>query len=217
MLGFLGGTGEEGKGLAFRLALAGESVTIGSRDASRAIEAAREVNDLLGQHVVAGADNLETAKASDIVFVTVPYSAQEMLLRDVREYLDSKIVIDVIAPMNFVRGVGAQAINIDSGSAAEEAQELLPESVVVSAFQNVSAAELILPNISMVGDVLVCGDDKVAKQRVMELVSLIDKLKPVDGGMLFNSKYVEQITPLLVNINRLYKTHSGIQITGLEK
>ena len=217
MLGFLGGTGEKGKGLAFRLALAGESVMIGSRDEARAVEAAAEVNDLLGKQVAIGANNLQTAEESDIVFVTVPYSAQAMLLGDVGQYLRSKIVIDVIAPMSFVRGVGAQAINIESGSAAEEAQELVPESFVVSAFQNVSAAELVLPNIPMVGDVLVCGDDKDSKQRVMELVCLIDKLKPVDGGMLFNSKYVEQITPLLVNINRLYKTHSGIHITGLEE
>ena len=217
MLGFLGGTGEEGKGLAFRLALAGESVMIGSRDEARAVEAAAEVNDLLGKQVAIGANNLQTAEESDTVFVTVPYSAQAMLLGDVGQYLRSKIVIDVIAPMSFVRGVGAQAINIESGSAAEEAQELVPESFVVSAFQNVSAAELVLPNIPMVGDVLVCGDDKDSKQRVMELVCLIDKLKPVDGGMLFNSKYVEQITPLLVNINRLYKTHSGIHITGLEE
>ena len=217
MLGFLGGTGEEGKGLAFRLALAGESVMIGSRDEARAVEAAAEVNDLLGKQVAIGANNLQTAEESDIVFVTVPYSAQAMLLGDVGQYLRSKIVIDVIAPMSFVRGVGAQAINIESGSAAEEAQELVPESFVVSAFQNVSAAELVLPDIPMVGDVLVCGDDKDSKQRVMELVCLIDKLKPVDGGMLFNSKYVEQITPLLVNINRLYKTHSGIHITGLEE
>ena len=217
MLGFLGGTGEEGKGLAFRLALAGESVMIGSRDEARAVEAAAEVNDLLGKQVAIGANNMQTAEESDIVFVTVPYSAQAMLLGDVGQYLKSKIVIDVIAPMSFVRGVGAQAINIESGSAAEEAQELVPESFVVSAFQNVSAAELVLPNIPMVGDVLVCGDDKDSKQRVMELVCLIDKLKPVDGGMLFNSKYVEQITPLLVNINRLYKTHSGIHITGLEE
>ena len=217
MLGFLGGTGEEGKGLAFRLALAGESVMIGSRDEARAVEAAAEVNDLLGKQVAIGANNLQTAEESDIVFVTVPYSAQAMLLGDVGQYLRPKIVIDGIAPMSFVRGVGAQAINIESGSAAEEAQELVPESFVVSAFQNVSAAELVLPNIPMVGDVLVCGDDKDSKQRVMELVCLIDKLKPVDGGMLFNSKYVEQITPLLVNINRLYKTHSGIHITGLEE
>ena len=217
MLGFLGGTGEEGKGLAFRLALAGESVMIGSRDEARAVEAASEVNDLLGKQVAIGANNLQTAEESDIVFVTVPYSAQAMLLGDVGQYLRSKIVIDVIAPMSFVRGVGAQAINIENGSAAEEAQELVPESFVVSAFQNVSAAELVLPNIPMIGDVLVCGDDKDSKQRVMELVCLIDKLKPVDGGMLFNSKYVEQITPLLVNINRLYKTHSGIHITGLEE
>ena len=217
MLGFLGGTGEEGKGLAFRLALAGESVMIGSRDEARAVEAAAEVNDLLGKQVAIGANNMQTAEESDIVFVTVPYSAQAMLLGDVGQYLKSKIVIDVIAPMSFVRGVGAQAINIENGSAAEEAQELVPESFVVSAFQNVSAAELVLPNIPMIGDVLVCGDDKDSKQSVMELVCLIDKLKPVDGGMLFNSKYVEQITPLLVNINRLYKTHSGIHITGLEE
>jgi NADPH-dependent F420 reductase len=100
MLGFLGGTGEEGKGLAFRLALAGESVMIGSRDEARAVEAAAEVNDLLGKQVAIGANNLQTAEESDIVFVTVPYSAQAMLLGDVGQYLRSKIVIDVIAPMS---------------------------------------------------------------------------------------------------------------------
>jgi NADPH-dependent F420 reductase len=129
--------------------------------------------------------------------------------------LANKVVVNVIAPMVFQRGRGASALPVEAGSAAEEAQMLLPESQVVAAFQNISAEELLDQSHGMEGDVVICSDSKEAKDRVSELTRKIPELRPVDGGGLANSKYVEQITPLLVNINRIYKIHAGIKIVGL--
>ena len=129
--------------------------------------------------------------------------------------LDGKIVVDVIAPMTFQRGRGARAVEVEAGSAAEEAQALLPGAMVVAAFQNVSAEELQNPEVTMDGDVVVCSDHSDAKGLVTGLVRKIPELRPVDGGALANAKYVEQITPLLVNINRIYKTHAGVKIVGV--
>jgi NADPH-dependent F420 reductase len=118
--------------------------------------------------------------------------------------------------MGFRRGRGAFAVDVPAGSAAEESQELAPESLVVSAFQNVSAEELLQPGGSVPGDVVVCSDHAEAKAAVMALARRIPDLRPVDGGALANSRYVEQITPLLVNINRIYRIHAGIKIVGVE-
>jgi NADPH-dependent F420 reductase len=137
------------------------------------------------------------------------------MLEQLAEVLAGKVVVNVIAPMRFERGKGAIAVPVEAGSAAEEAQSLLPNSVVVAAFQNVSAEELQEPGGDMEGDVVVCGDDRDAKVLVMSLTEKIPNLRPVDGGGLGNAKYVEQITPLLVNINRIYKVHSGIKIVGV--
>ena len=216
-LAFLGGTGPEGKGLALRLALAGETVIIGSRDAERARAAAEQlvaVED--GVRIkCAGADNLEAASQAAVAFLTVPYEAQRPLLEQLREPLRGKVVVNVIAPMKFERGRGASALSVAAGSAAEEAQQLLPDSLVVAAFQNVSAEELQDPERVMLGDVVICSDFSDAKSLVSDLTRKIPDLRPVDGGGLANSKYVEQITPLLVNINRIYKIHAGIKIVGL--
>jgi NADPH-dependent F420 reductase len=215
MLAFLGGTGPEGKGLALRLALAGEEVLIGSRDAQRARGAAEELAQLAPQALIEGADNAEAAARSDVVFLTVPYEAQRPLLEQLQGALRGKVVVDVIAPMQFQRSRGASAVAVAAGSAAQEAQQLLPESMVVGAFQNVSAVDLQQPEVVMAGDVVVCSDHQEAKDLVMGLARKIPNLRPVDGGGLANSKYVEQITPLLVNINRIYQIHAGIQIVGL--
>ena len=216
MLAFLGGTGEEGKGLALRLALSGESVIIGSRDKDRAEETARDLKKIATGSTIWGMDNGNAASEADVAFITVPYEAQNRLLTQISGNLLGKIVVDVVAPMKFERGIGAMAIEVAAGSAAEEAQSLLPDSLIVSAFQNVSASDLLSPEKEMHGDVLVCSDNEDAKRRVMDVVNLIKSLRPVNAGLLANSKYIEQITPLLVNINRLYKVHSGIVITGLE-
>jgi hypothetical protein len=215
MLAFLGGTGPEGKGLALRLALAGEVVVIGSRDAQRAREAADSLARLAPSARVQGAENAQAAARAEIVFLTVPYEGQRPLLELLREQLRGKVVVDVIAPMRFERGRGASAVEVATGSAAQEAQELLPDSLVVSAFQNVSAEELQNSEVTMEGDVLVCSDHRPAKGLIMGLVWKIPNLRPVDAGGLANSKYVEQITPLLVNINRIYKIHAGIKIVGI--
>ena len=219
MLAFLGGTGPEGKGLALRLAQAGEDVIIGSRDAQRAAAAAGELAGLTrgvdGCGRIEGNDNVAAAEQADLAFLTVPYDAQRPMLEQLAGALTDKVVVNVIAPMRFERGRGAIAVPVEAGSAAEEAQSLLPDSPVVAAFQNVSAEELQEPGKEMEGDVVVCADHREAKARVMALTEKIPNLRPVDGGGLGNAKYVEQITPLLVNINRIYKVHSGIRIVGV--
>ena len=215
MLAFLGGTGPEGKGLALRLAMAGEEAVIGSRDPERAATAAKELADTASGAKIGGASNLDAASQADVVFLTVPYEAQQALLEPLQKPLSGKVVVNVIAPMRFERGRGAIAVEVESGSAAQESQQLLPNSQVVAAFQNVSAEELQEPGKTMGGDVVVCSDHQEAKAQVMDLVRKIPDLRPVDGGRLANAKYVEQITPLLVNINRIYRVHSGIQIVGI--
>lgn len=223
MLAFLGGTGPEGRGLALRLARAGQGTIIGSRDSARAEAAAAELQpQAAGGRIIAGritgADNAQAAAQAEVVFLAVPYEAQRALLEQVGHLLAGKVVVDVIAPMRFERGRGASAVEVASGSAAQEAQQLLPDAQVVAAFQNVSAEELLRADhlvSPMEGDVIVCSDHRPAKDRVMDLVRLIPDLRPVDGGGLANAKYVEQITPLLVNINRIYKVHAGIRVVGL--
>ena len=219
MLAFLGGTGPEGRGLALRLALAGENVVIGSRDAQRAAAAAEELASLVqGSNdcgSINGYDNVFAAQHADTAFLTVPYGAQRPMLEQLAEALAGKVVVNVIAPMRFERGKGAIAVPVEDGSASEEAQSLLPNSAVVAAFQNVSAEELQEPARDMEGDVVICADNRDAKAQIMSLTEKIPNLRPVDGGGLGNAKYVEQITPLLVNINRIYKVHSGIRIVGV--
>ena len=214
MIGFIGGTGPEGKGLALRFAMAGERVAIGSRDAQRAQDAAHEVGELQVGLSVTGGLNEQVADESDIVFIAVPYSGHRPTLESLGNRLDGKLVVDVVAPMRFSRGV-ASAIEVEEGSAAQQAQILLPNSKVVGAFHNLSAEDLMRPNVAIVSDVIVCADDKEAKIRVMELAESINAVRAVDGGGLQNSRYVEELTALLININRIYKAHSTIKIVGI--
>ena len=215
MLAILGGTGPEGKGLALRLALAGEAVTIGSRSDERGAAAAAELAGRAPGASIAGTDNAGAAAAGDVVFLAFPYEGQRPVLEELAGLLNGKIVVSVIAPMVFERGKGARAVEVEAGSAAEEAQEILPIAQVVAAFQNVSAEELMDPQVDMEGDVVVCSDHADAKKLVMGLADKICCLRGIDGGSLANAKYVEQITPMLVNINRIYKTHASIKITGV--
>ena len=214
MLAFLGGTGPEGRGLALRLALAGEQVIIGSRDEDRAREVANTLVQMAPGVAVSGSANSEAAQRADTVFVTVPYGAQKPLLEQVAVHLAGKVVVEVVAPLEVIKG-RARAVSVEEGSAAMQAQQLLPDSYVVAAFQNISAADLLVPDRTMEGDVVVCSDHREAKERVMEMVKKIRDLRPVDGDGLENSKYVEEFTALLLNINRIYKAHSMIKIVGI--
>ena len=215
MLAILGGTGPEGKGLALRLAMAGETPIIGSRDAGRGADAAEELAQSVPGVVIKGSDNAGAVASADVVFLAFPYEGQRLVLEDLGAALKGKIVVSVIAPMKFERGKGASAVEVEAGSAAQEAQDMLPDSQVVAAFQNASAEELLDPSATMEGDVVVCSDHPEAKKLVMELAGKIKDLRGVDGGSLANAKYVEQLTPLLVNINRIYKIHAGIKIVGV--
>ena len=214
MIGFIGGTGPEGRGLALRLAMAGEAVMIGSRDESRADAAAKSVASILPALDVSGGLNERVAADSDIVFVAVPYAGHRLTLESLRPALDGKTVVDVVAPLAFRRGV-ASAARVDDGSAAQEAQKILANSSVVGAFQNLSAEELLKPDVSIDADVVVCADDSDAKSTVMKLAETIEGVRAVDGGALANSQYVENLTALLININRIYRAHSTIRIVGI--
>ena len=214
MLGFLGGTGPEGRGLALRFALAGEQVLIGSRDAGRAREAADTIAGDVPPGSVRGAPNAEVARDADVVFVTVPYSAHKDTLKALQGSLAGKIVVDVVAPLS-VKAGRASAIAVEEGSAALQAQAVLPESTVVAAFQTISARDLLRPHMAIDSDVVVCADEGGAREQVMGLAEKIDGIRAVNGGGLQNARYVEDFTALLLNINRIYKAHSAIKIVGI--
>ena len=214
MIGFLGGTGPEGRGLALRFALAGESIIIGSRVRDRADQAAKSIALQAPDSAVRGGLNLDAAMQADIVFVAVPYAGHRATLDSLRDALDGKVVVDVVAPIEF-KGGWAGAIRVDDGSVALEAQAVLGGSIVVGAFQNISAEDLLVPERTIESDVIVCADDAEARGRVIGLANLIDGVRGVDGGGLRNARYVEDFTAMLLNINRIYGAHSTLKIVGI--
>ena len=214
MIGFIGGTGPEGRGLALRFALSGEHVLIGSRDAGRAQEAADSVRRLAPSIEIDGALNAAVAAQSDTVVIAVPYAAQKPTLQSLAAELNGKLIVNVVVPLAFSKGV-ARAVAVAEGSAALEAQAILPDSTHIAAFHNVSAPELLKPDKRLDTDIVVCGDDADAKRAVMRLADTIAGARGVDGGGLANAVYVENLTALLLNINRIYKAHSMIKIVGV--
>lgn len=214
MIGFIGGTGPEGRGLALRFALSGEKVLIGSRDEGRAQEAADSVRRIAPTVSITGALNATVANQSDTVVVAVPYAAQKPTLESLSADLKGKLIVNVVAPLAFSKGV-ARAVPVEVGSAALEAQAILPDSTHIAAFHNVSAHELLIPDKPLDTDIVVCGDDPDAKRAVMALAETIQGARSVDGGGLENARYTEELTALLLNINRIYKAHSMIKIVGI--
>ncbi|MCH8088523.1 MAG: NADPH-dependent F420 reductase [Chloroflexi bacterium] len=223
MLSFIGGTGPEGLGLAFRFLLAGEDVIIGSRSAERAAAAADKLKEMLASSpsgdatpsgTAQGMENEQAVKAGDDIIITVPFGGQADILALLRDAIGDKLVVDTVVPVKFAKGK-ISAIPVEEGSAAEQAQRVLPEATVISAFQNLSAETLMDPHEAVDCSVIVCGNDLEAKKKVMGLAEKIEGIRAIDGGGLANSRYVEDLTTLLLNINRIYKAHSSIQITGL--
>lgn len=210
VIGVLGGTGAQGRGLALRLAQGGMTVVLGSRDAGRAQEAAAALHPS-----VTGTDNASCAASSDIVIVAVPYEGHRDLLIDLEPRLRGKIVIDCVNPLGFDKQ-GPFPIRVPDGSACEEAAAALPESTVIGAFHNVSAVILLDESVESVGsDVLVLGEVREATDTVIELASKIAGVRAIFGGRLRNAFQVESLTANLIAINRRYKTHASISITGL--
>lgn len=206
----LGGTGPQGRGLAFRFAAAGIAVVVGSRDADRAQAVATE----LGAGV-SGAANAEAAARADLVVVAVPWAGHAELLAELAPELAGKIVIDCVNPLGFDKQ-GAYALDVPEGSATQQAAALLPESRVVGAFHHVSAVLLEDPALETIDtDVLVVGDDREATDAVQELASRIPGMRGVYAGRLRNARQVEALTANLISVNRRYRAHAGLRVTDV--
>lgn len=214
IVSILGGTGEQGPGMALRWARAGIEVIIGSRQQARAEAVAAELNQELGQTLIKGMANPEAAAAADVVALTVPFSAHRSTLEAVQTQLQGKVLIDVCVPLDPENPRKMQMP--PAGSATEEAQELLGDAVkVVAAFQNVSASELRHLDHAIDCDVLVCGNDREARQTVMGLVQHMG-MRPIDAGLIYNARVVESLTALLIGLNIRHKVKgSGVRISGL--
>jgi len=214
-IAILGGTGNQGPGLALRWARSDDyQVIIGSRQAEKGERVADELNEKLGQDLVRGAANETAAQAADLCVLTVPYSAHEATLSGLRDLLQGKIVIDVTVPLKRPK---VSHVNVPpGGSASQEAQAILGEGVrVVAAFQNISAMHLIDGEGHVDCDVLVCGDDKEAKLEAIALAEAAG-LRGIDAGPLKNAVVVEGLTSVLIGINLRNKIlSSGIKITGI--
>ena len=214
-VGVLGGTGPQGKGLALRWALGGIRVVIGSRSADRAEAAAKELNEQSGTELVSGQDNAGCAEAADVVLVAVPWEGHGELLDALRDQLVGKIVIDCVNPLGFDKQ-GPFALPVDEGSAAQQAEKLLPESRVTAAFHHVSAVHLADLSITeMETDVLVLGDDREATDLVRALADAVPGMRGIYGGRLRNAHQVEALTANLIAINRRYKAHAGVRVTDV--
>ncbi|BCJ57224.1 NADPH-dependent F420 reductase [Micromonospora endophytica] len=210
----LGGTGPQGRGLARRFAAVGLTVVIGSRDAARAAETAAQLAAGTGGSV-SGADNAAAAAAGDIVVVAVPWEGHADLLKGLATALSGKVVVDCVNPLGFDKQ-GAYPLAVAEGSAAQQAQALLPESTVVGAFHSVSAVKLDDPEAAPVDtDVLVLGDVRAATDLVQELAGTIPGVRGIFGGRLRNAHQIEALTANLISVNRRYKAHAGIRITDV--
>ena len=211
-IGILGGTGDQGRGLARRFALAGNPVIIGSRSAERAVAAAQALGADLG---IRGMANADAAAAADVVIVAVPWDGHGDLLKSLAAVLTGKIVIDCVNPMGFDQR-GAYPLPVAEGSAAQQAAAVLPGSVVVGAFHHVSAMLLLDPEVASIElDVLVLGDDRSATDLVQALAARIPGARGLYAGRLRNCGQIEALTANLVSINRRYKAHAGLRVTDV--
>jgi NADPH-dependent F420 reductase len=214
----IGGTGALGYGLALRWARAGRPVVIGSRSEERAAQAATKLSAALPDAEIEGLPNEVAARQGPIVFLTVPFRAQSENLNNLREALEpGQLLVDCTVPLAAaVGGKATRSLGVWQGSAAEQAQEMVPDGVtVVAALHTVSAPALGDIEAELDEDILLCGDRKADKTRVAELIETIPGFRAVNAGALEMARIVEQLTPMLISINARYKTRAGIRITGL--
>ena len=221
VVGILGGTGPQGRGLGVRLAAAGQRVLLGSRDAERAAEVAEEVARRAapaagGADVsVTGGANTDVAGAADLVIVAVPFAGHAATLAELATPLAGKVVVDCVVPMGFDE-LGAYVLDVEEGSVAQQAAALLPDSSVVGAFHHLSAVlleDLSRPTID--GDVMVVGDDRASTDLVQALAGRLPGMRGIYAGRLRNARQVEALTINLVSVNRRYKVHAGVRITDV--
>ncbi len=213
----IGATGALGYGLALRLARAGRPIAIGSRDAGRAEEAAAKLREAVPKAEVEGLVNEDAAKRGPIVFLAVPFRAQSETLNNLREVLEpGQLLVDCTVPTAAaVSGKATRTLGVWQGSAAQQAQEMVPDGVTVIAALHTVGAKALTEGGPLDEDVLICGDKKADKVRVARIIELIEGLRPINAGALEAARIVETITPLLIGINVRYKAHTGVRITGL--
>jgi NADPH-dependent F420 reductase len=211
-LGFVGGTGPQGRGLAVRFAHAGYPVLLGSRSEEKAREAVASLGvDGLN---VRGVLNVAACLEAEVVFITLPYEAQRPTLQGLADAIGDKIVVNCVNAVRF-DDRGPMPAKVPAGSAAEECAELLPRARIVSAFHDISARRLLRAPEPITVDVLICGDDEAAKRTVARLAAKIPGVWGVDCGPLRLSSPIENLTPVLLSINRRYKLHAGLRIDGI--
>jgi 8-hydroxy-5-deazaflavin:NADPH oxidoreductase len=214
-IGILGGTGPQGRGLARRFAAAGHDVLIGSRAAERGELIGAEDAQADDTNRITGGSNADVAAAAELVIVAVPYAGHAALLSALATELVGKIVVDCVNPLGFDQQ-GPFPLRVAAGSAAEEAQQLLPDSTVIAAFHHVSAVLLDDPTVDhFADDVLVLGEDRDGVAVVCALAAAIPGARGIYAGRLRNAGQVEAFTANLIAINRRYKTHAGLAITGV--
>lgn len=213
----IGGTGALGYGLALRLARAGRPIAIGSREAGRAEEAVAKLRKAVPDGEFEGLVNEQAAKRGPIVFLTVPFRAQSETLNNLREALEpGQLLVDATVPTAAaVSGKATRTLGVWQGSAAQQAQEMVPEGVTVVAALHTVSAKALAEGDPLDEDVLICGDKVADKTRVARIVELIEGLRAVNAGPLEAARIVEQITPLLIGVNVRYKAHAGVRLTGL--
>ncbi|MBF9128140.1 NADPH-dependent F420 reductase [Plantactinospora sp. S1510] len=217
-VGIIGGTGDQGRGLAYRLARAGQRVLIGSRSAARASQVAEEIAALPGlpaDPTVSGGDNAEVSSRSDVVIIAVPWDGHRDTVAALREPLAGKVVIDCVNPLGFDKQ-GPYPLRVEEGSAVQQAAALLPESRVCSAFNHVSAPLLADPGIDRIDlDVLICTEERELVGLVAALAARIPGMRGIYAGRLRNAHQVEAFTANLIAINKRYKAHAGLRVTDL--
>jgi NADPH-dependent F420 reductase len=218
-IGLLGGTGDQGRGLARRFAIAGHAARLGSRDPERAAAAASALGETLpggAAGLLSGAANEQVAADCDLLVVAVPFEGHAALLGGLAGPLAGKIVVDCVNPLGFDKQ-GAFALHVEEGSAAQQAASLLPDSRVVAAFHHVSAVLLLDPDVTAVDtDVLVLGDDRQATDTVIDLAGSVEGMRGIYAGRLRNAAQVEALTANLISVNRRYKAHAGLRVTDVE-
>jgi hypothetical protein len=220
VVGVLGGTGPQGRGLAVRLAAAGQRVLLGSRDPGTCGSIAAEVagraaaNSGRSDVSVIGGSNVVVAGAADVVIVAVPFAGHAAILADLAAPLAGKVLVDCVVPMAFDE-LGAYAVDVPEGSVAQQAAALLPDSSVVGAFHHLSAVLLEDLSRGLKGDVMVVGDDRRATDTVQALADRLPGMRGIYAGRLRNARQVEALTINLVSINRRYKAHAGVRITDV--
>ncbi len=214
----VGGTGALGFGLAVRLGRSGIPVVIGSRDETRALEAAERARLAVPDGAFAGAQNAEAVTDAEVVILSVPFRNQSENLTNLKGALtDGQLLVDATVPLAAaVSGKATRTLGVWQGSAAQQAREMVPAGVrVVSAFHTVSAAHLSDLDCELDEDVLICGDRAEDKAELAGLVRQIDGLRPIDCGPLEMARITEQLTALIISVNVRNRVQAGIKITGL--